>query len=100
MFSLTWQGVAGGVKAAQAGHDVIMTPTSHCYIDYRQSLKCAPATLDQFKTPIRSFRPLPSLSRACRRSLRTACPQKPALLGGFRLLAVQGMHGSSEPAVL
>jgi N-acetyl-beta-hexosaminidase len=40
---LDWQGVSGGVKAAQAGHGVIMTPTSHCYIDYRQSLKCAPA---------------------------------------------------------
>ena len=40
-WALTWQGVSGGVKAAQAGHDVIMTPTSHCYIDYRQSLKCA-----------------------------------------------------------
>ena len=38
---LACQGVAGGVKAAQAGHEVIMTPTSHCYLDYRQSLKCA-----------------------------------------------------------
>lgn len=33
------QGISGGVKAAAAGHEVIMTPTSHCYFDYRQSLK-------------------------------------------------------------
>jgi len=33
------QGISGGVKAAKAGHEVIMTPTSHCYFDYRQSLK-------------------------------------------------------------
>ncbi len=34
---MSWRGTAGGVKAAQAGHDVIMTPTSHCYLDYYQS---------------------------------------------------------------
>lgn len=33
------QGISGGVKAARAGHQVIMTPTSHCYLDYRQSLR-------------------------------------------------------------
>lgn len=38
-----YQGVSGGVNAAKAGHEVIMSPTSHCYFDYRQSLKCAPA---------------------------------------------------------
>ena len=33
------QGITGGVRAAKAGHDVIMTPASHCYLDYRQSLR-------------------------------------------------------------
>lgn len=33
---MSWRGEAGGVKAAKAGHDVIMTPTSHCYFDYYQ----------------------------------------------------------------
>lgn len=33
------QGISGGVKAARAGHQVIMSPTSHCYFDYRQSLQ-------------------------------------------------------------
>ncbi|HUT23881.1 MAG TPA: beta-N-acetylhexosaminidase [Sumerlaeia bacterium] len=30
----SWRGVQGGVAAARAGHDVIMSPTSHCYFDY------------------------------------------------------------------
>ena len=33
------QGITGGVRAARGGHDVIMTPTSHCYFDYKQSLR-------------------------------------------------------------
>ena len=35
------QGITGGVRAAKQGHQVIMTPTSHCYFDYRQSLRRA-----------------------------------------------------------
>lgn len=31
------QGTLGGVLAAKSGHDVIMTPTSHCYFDYKQA---------------------------------------------------------------
>lgn len=33
---MSWRGQAGGVTAAQAGHDVIMAPTSHTYFDYYQ----------------------------------------------------------------
>lgn len=33
---MSWRGTAGGVAAARAGHDVVMTPTAHCYLDYRQ----------------------------------------------------------------
>lgn len=33
---MSWRGMAGGIAAARAGHDVIMTPTSHTYFDYRQ----------------------------------------------------------------
>ena len=33
------QGILGGIRAAQEGHPVIMTPTSNCYFDYRQSLR-------------------------------------------------------------
>ncbi len=31
---MSWRGVSGGIAAAKAGHDVVMSPTSHCYFDY------------------------------------------------------------------
>lgn len=34
---MSWRGVKGGIAAARLGHEVVMTPTSHCYFDYRQS---------------------------------------------------------------
>ena len=34
---MSWRGTAGGIAAAQAGNKVIMTPNSHCYLDYYQS---------------------------------------------------------------
>ncbi|MDR3118004.1 MAG: beta-N-acetylhexosaminidase [Mediterranea sp.] len=34
---MSWRGSEGGIKAAQMGHDVIMTPNTHCYFDYYQS---------------------------------------------------------------
>ncbi len=34
---MSWRGIKGGIAAARQGHDVIMTPTSHCYLDYYQS---------------------------------------------------------------
>lgn len=33
---MSWRGIAGGIEAARAGHDVIMTPNSHLYFDYYQ----------------------------------------------------------------
>ena len=35
---MSWRGTAGGLEAARAGHDVIMTPGSHTYFDHYQSL--------------------------------------------------------------
>lgn len=34
---MSWRGTAGAVEAAKQHHNVIMTPTSHCYFDYKQS---------------------------------------------------------------
>ncbi len=31
---MSWRGVQGGIAAAQAGHPVVMSPTTHCYFDY------------------------------------------------------------------
>lgn len=33
---MSWRGMDGGIAAARAGHDVVMTPTSHLYFDYYQ----------------------------------------------------------------
>jgi hexosaminidase len=33
---MSWRGIAGGIAAARANHDVIMTPGSHTYLDHSQ----------------------------------------------------------------
>jgi len=33
---MSWRGMNGGIAAARSGHDVVMSPTSHCYFDYYQ----------------------------------------------------------------
>ncbi len=32
----SWRGFEGGIEAARAGHNVVMSPVSHCYFDYYQ----------------------------------------------------------------
>lgn len=34
---MSWRGNTGGIAAANMGHDVVMTPTTNCYLDYVQS---------------------------------------------------------------
>lgn len=34
---MSWRGVNGGIAAAKMGHDVVMSPTSHLYLDYYQT---------------------------------------------------------------
>ncbi len=33
---MSWRGYVGGIEAAEQGHEVVMSPTSHCYFDYYQ----------------------------------------------------------------
>jgi hexosaminidase len=33
----SWRGMDGAIAAVQQGHDVIASPTSHCYLDYAQA---------------------------------------------------------------
>jgi hexosaminidase len=35
---MSWRGMEGGIAAAHQKHDVVMSPTSHCYFDYLQGL--------------------------------------------------------------
>lgn len=34
---MSWRGEEGGIAAARAGHDVIMCPETHCYLDHKQN---------------------------------------------------------------
>jgi len=45
---MSWRGTAGGIKAASEGHDVVMTPTSNCYIDYAQAKQGEPRAMGGF----------------------------------------------------
>ncbi len=48
----SWRGMEGGEHAAKASHDVVMSPTSHCYFDYGLSA----TDLEE----VYSFDPIPS----------------------------------------
>ncbi len=42
---MSWRGMENGIKAAKEGHQVIMTPTNHCYLDlYQGEPSVEPAT--------------------------------------------------------
>lgn len=43
---MSWRGSQGGIDAANAGHDVVMSPTTHCYFDYNQSTNHIPEAPD------------------------------------------------------
>ncbi|MDD3108041.1 MAG: beta-N-acetylhexosaminidase [Alistipes sp.] len=34
---MSWRGAAGGIEAAKSGNYVVMSPNSHCYLDYYQT---------------------------------------------------------------
>ncbi|MBC8182859.1 beta-N-acetylhexosaminidase [candidate division KSB1 bacterium] len=58
---MSWRGFEGGIEAANAGHDVVMSPTSHCYFDYYQAKKGEPLAIGGF-LPLKkvySFEPIP-----------------------------------------
>jgi hexosaminidase len=64
---MSWRGIEGGIAAARMGHDVIMTPVSHCYFDYYQADPLfEPKAIGGFTTlkKVYSFEPVPEeLSR-------------------------------------
>jgi len=60
---MSWRGVAGGIEAAKLGHDVIMTPTSHCYFDFYQAdPESEPLAIGGYTTlkKVYSYEPIPS----------------------------------------
>ncbi len=60
---MSWRGIDGGRKAAQAGHPVVMSPMSHCYLDFYQHDKVSePLCIGRLTTlrKVYSFEPAPS----------------------------------------
>ncbi len=60
---MSWRGVSGGIEAAKAGHDVIMTPGTHCYFDHYQADPAfEPVAIGGLTTleKVYSFNPVPS----------------------------------------
>jgi hexosaminidase len=59
---MSWRGVAGGIEAARSGHDVIMSPTSHCYFDYYQGFFDEPRAIGGFLPidKVYAYEPMPS----------------------------------------
>ena len=58
---MSWRGTGGGIRAAKAGHQVIMTPRNHCYIDlYQGDRTVEPASFDQCRiSACYKFEPVP-----------------------------------------
>ncbi len=59
---MSWRGVQGGLNAAKAGHDAIMTPSPQMYLDYYQEdPEFAPVTIGGYETlkKVYSFDPVP-----------------------------------------
>ena len=60
---MSWRGTEGGIAAAKANHDVVMTPTSYCYFDYYQANPDSePKAIGGFLPleKVYSFEPIPS----------------------------------------
>ena len=59
---MSWRGMAGGIAAANAGHDVVMTPATHCYFDLYQSKVGQPRALGGFVPleQVYEFEPIPA----------------------------------------
>lgn len=59
---MSWRGVQGGINAAKAGHDAIMTPSQYAYLDqYQEEPEIAPATIGGYNTLKKtySYNPVP-----------------------------------------
>lgn len=58
---MSWRGMEEGIRAAEEGHKVIMSPVSHCYFDYPQVPEGEPREIEDDVTLERvyAFDPVP-----------------------------------------
>lgn len=45
---MSWRGTSGGIAAAKAGHDAVMTPGEYCYFDHSQAKSGEPKGIGGF----------------------------------------------------
>lgn len=60
---MSWRGEQGGIDAAKQDHDVIMTPSSHVYLDHAQSKKEDSVTIGGYTSiqKVYSYEPVPTV---------------------------------------
>lgn len=60
---MSWRGMEGGIRAASEGHEVVMTPTDFCYLDYMQGdpmIEGFPTLWSKLRlSKVYSFEPVP-----------------------------------------
>ncbi|HZV70954.1 MAG TPA: beta-N-acetylhexosaminidase [Saprospiraceae bacterium] len=60
---MSWRGIKGGIEAAKAGHNVVMTPGDYCYFDHYQGDRATePLAIGGFTSveKVYSFDPVPA----------------------------------------
>jgi len=60
---MSWRGIEGGITAAKSGHDVIMTPGTHCYLDkYQADPETEPTTIGGYLplSKVYQYEPIPA----------------------------------------
>lgn len=64
---MSWRGFEGGIEAAKQGHDVVMSPGSHCYFDHYQGRgKSEPLAFGGFTSleKVYDFNPIPKAMKS------------------------------------
>ena len=58
---MSWRGVDGGIAAAKANHNAVMSPGTHCYFDHYQGLNGEPKAIGGYTNleKVYSYEPVP-----------------------------------------
>lgn len=73
---MSWRGVEGGITAAKAGHDAIMTPSPYAYLDqYQEEPETAPTTIGGYQTLKKtySYNPVPDDADELVKNISSVC---------------------------
>ena len=58
---MSWRGIDGGIAAAKASHNAVMSPGTHCYFDHYQGLNGEPKAIGGYTNleKVYSYEPVP-----------------------------------------